>query len=237
MMLRVAIVEDVAAERSRMKEYAENYFASKGIEAEFYFFEDGMYFLEQYPGRLDVVFLDIEMKYVDGLRTARKLREFDEQVQILFVTRMIQYALEGYSVDAADFLVKPIRYPVFCSRMDRVMRKIQTNTPRFLVTKQGKEEICCPIQGITYIEALNKRTIIHRKGQESLIPSETLTALEKKLEGEPFFRCHKAFLVNLNHIQNIAAAEVTVDGARIPVSKYRKKEFMRVLANYRGRML
>lgn len=236
-MIRAAIVEDTAAERSRIKEYAENYFKVRGLEAELFLFEDGMYFLEQYPGRLDLVFLDIEMKYVDGVQTARRLREFDEQVQILFVTRMIQYALEGYSVDAVDFLVKPIRYPVFCSRMDRVMRKIQTNMPRFLTTKQGREEVRCPVQGITYVEALNKKTILHRKGQEPLFLSEPLAALEKKLEEEPFFRCHKAFLVNLNHIQNIGASEVIVDGVAIPVSKYRKKEFWEALANYRGRML
>lgn len=234
--MRIAIVEDQAAERSRLKEYAENYFAAKGMEAEYFLFEDGSYFLEQYPGRLDLVFLDIEMKCLDGVRTAHRLREFDGQVQILFVTRMIQYALEGYAVDAADFLVKPLRYPVFCSRMDRVVQKIQFVTPRFLMMKQGREEICCPIQQITYMESLSKKTILHRKGQPDMYPAETLAALESRLKEEPFFRCHKSFLVNLNHIQNVSAADVTVDGVQVPVSKHRRREFMQALANYRGKM-
>jgi len=236
-MMRIAIVEDEAAERDRLKEYGDSYFQKKGMETEYFFFEDGMYFLEKYPKKLDLIFLDIEMKYVDGLRTARALRQFDEQVQLLFVTRMIQYALEGYSVDAADFLVKPIRYPVFCSCLDRVIRKIETNTPRFLTVSHGRDEVCCPIQQVTYIEALHKQTILHRKNQEPIVSSETLASIEDKLAKEPFFRCHKSCLVNLNHIQNISPTDVTVDGQKLPVSKYRKKEFMQTLTNYRGRML
>lgn len=234
--MRIAIVEDEAAERSRLKEYADSYFSAKGMEAEYFLFEDGSCFLEQYPGRLDLVFLDIEMKQLDGIQTARRLREFDGHVQLLFVTRMIQYALEGYSVDAADFLVKPLRYPVFCSRMDRIVQKIRIVTPRFLMMKQGREEICCPVQQITYIESLSKKTIVHRKNQPDLYPTETLAALENMLKEEPFFRCHKSFLVNLNYIRNISPTEVLLDGVQVPVSKHRKKEFMQALANYRGRM-
>ncbi|MCD7819767.1 MAG: LytTR family DNA-binding domain-containing protein [Lachnospiraceae bacterium] len=235
--MRIAIVEDEEAERSRLKEYADNYFQKKGYETEYFFFEDGMYLLENYPKKLDLLFLDIEMKHLDGIRTAHAVRQFDEQVQLLFVTRMIQYSLEGYAVDAADFLVKPIRYPVFCSCLDRVVRRIEVNTPRFLTIKHGRQEICCPIQQITYIEAIRKQTIIHRKSQENIISSETLASLESRLSQEPFFRCHKSCLVNLNHIQNISPTDVTVDGQTVPVSKYRKKEFMHMLANYRGSML
>ncbi len=235
--MRIAIVEDQAAERSRVREYAESYFSSKGIETEFFLFEDGIFLLEKYPRQLDLIFLDIEMKYVDGLRTAKSIREFDEQVQILFVTRMIQYALEGYAVNAADFLVKPLRYPVFCSCMDRVLRKMDTNAVRFLLTRQGREDVCCPINQITYVESLSKKTILHRKAQEDIQSSETLALLEEKLKEEPFFRCHKSYLVNLNHIQNIEVSDLMVDGQKIPISKHRRKDFLQALANHKGRML
>jgi DNA-binding LytR/AlgR family response regulator len=230
-------VEDRAEERDHLKNYVENYFSGKGYEIELFLFEDGKYLLEQYPAPLDLILLDIEMACVDGLRTAHGIRAFDEKVQILFVTHMIQYALEGYAVDAADFIVKPIRYPVFCSRMDRVMKKIQASRPRFLAVRQGREEIRCPIQQILCIESRNKKTMIHRKDGEPLLVAEPLYALEKKLEGEPFFRCHNAFLVNLDEIRTVSSAEVTVQEMQVPVSKYRKKEFMQCLANYRGRML
>jgi DNA-binding LytR/AlgR family response regulator len=64
-----------------------------------------------------------------------------------------------------------------------------------------------------------------------------LYTLEKRLEAEPFFRCHNAFLVNLDEVRTVSSSEVTVQGMRIPVSKYRKKEFMQALAAFRGRQL
>jgi DNA-binding LytR/AlgR family response regulator len=236
-MIRIAIVEDMAPERSRMKEYVEQYFAGKNMEYELFLFTDGRYLLEQYPKQLDLILLDIEMEQLDGLKTAHQIREFDEKVQIFFVTAMIQYALEGYSVDAADFIVKPIRYPVFCSRMDRIMKKIQAARPHLIAIRQGKEEILCPAQQIICIESNNKKTVIHREGEAEILSTEPLYTLEKRLEQEPFFRCHNAFLVNLKYIQTVTSTEVTVHGMRVPVSKHRKKEFMQALTNYRGRML
>jgi DNA-binding LytR/AlgR family response regulator len=236
-MIRIAIVEDMEQERSRIKEYVENYFAGQDSTAELFLFADGCDLLEQYPPQLDLVLLDIEMERIDGLQTAHRIREFDEKVQILFVTAMVQYALEGYQVDAADFLVKPIRYPVFCSRMDRVVRKILAGRPRFLRIRQGREEISCPVQQITCIESSNKKTVIHRKDGDEIVSAEPLYTLEKRLEAEPFFRCHNAFLVNLDEVRTVSSSEVTVQGMRIPVSKYRKKEFMQALAAFRGRQL
>lgn len=236
-MIRIAIVEDMEQERIRMKDYVESFFAEKNRKVELFIYSDGKYFLEQYPSSLDLILLDIEMEQLDGLQTAHRIREFDEKVQILFVTRMIQYALEGYSVDAADFLVKPIRYPVFCSRMERVLRRIKANVPRYLLVRQGKEEVYCPVQQITYIESLNKKTIIHQGRETELQVADPLYILEEKLAQEPFFRCHSGFLVNMSYVQTVSASDVTVDGIRIPVSKYRRKEFMQNLANYRGRML
>lgn len=236
-MIRIAVVEDMARERSRMKDYVENYFSAKGIEAELLLYTDGKEFLDKYPDHLDILLLDIEMKELDGISTAHQIRSFDENVQILFVTRMIQYALEGYAVDAADFIVKPVRYPVFCTRMDRVLRKILINKPRYLTFRLGKEELSCQIQKITCIEALNKKTIIHLSDREELLCTEPLYQLEKRLEGEPFFRCHNAFLVNMNFIHKVSSSEVSAGNQTIPVSKYRKKEFFQALTNYRGRML
>lgn len=103
--------------------------------------------------------------------------------------------------------------------------------------KQGKESVYCSIRDIAYVESLNKKTIIHRKEEEPIYCSEPLYVLEERLAAEPFFRCHNAFLINLDYIQSFGADSITVQGDKIPVSKYRKKDFMNALANYRGRML
>jgi DNA-binding LytR/AlgR family response regulator len=236
-MIRIAIVEDQMVDQKRMKEYVELYFRGREEEPEIFIYEDGDVFLDEYPAPLDLILMDIEMQRMDGLKAAHRLRAFDPRVQLLFVTNLVKFALEGYAVDAADFIVKPVRYPVFCSSMDRVMRKIRADSPRFLVTQQGKETVYCPVQEITYIESLNKKTIIHQKGGAEVLSQEALYALEEKLQQEPFFRCHNAFLVNFRHIRTMHSSEVIVNDVAIPVSKYRKKEFLQALANYQGRML
>lgn len=236
-MIRIAIVEDVPAEQKKLQDFIEKYMSEHGQEAELFLFSDGAEFLDEYPPKLDIAFLDIEMKQVDGLRAARKVREFDSRVQLLFVTNMVQFALEGYAVDAADFIVKPVIYRSFSTRMDKLIKKLELHSSRFLMIRQGRETFCCCIQEITYIESLNKKTIIHRKNQENIYSSEPLYALEQRLENEPFFRCHNAFLVNLDYVRSLSSGDVTVQEDVVPVSKYRRKEFLNALANYRGRML
>ena len=233
----IAVVEDTKSERELLQGFVEQYCREKGLELQLELFEDGASFLERYPAALDVVLLDIEMPGLSGLDTARRLREFDKTVQILFISYLVQYAIEGYLVDAADFLPKPVAYPTFSSRMDRVMGKLRFYAPRFLMTSYAKEPISCQIQQISYIESLNKKTILHLADGREYFSSEPLYALEEKLRGEAFFRCHNAFLVNLGHVCTVGANDLTVPGHSIPVSKYRKKEFLQKLAACRGRML
>ena len=236
-MLRIAIVEDNKEEREHIYALTQEYLQEKKREAEILLFADGADFLDQYPSSLSVVFLDIDMPRLSGMDTARRLRSFDQTVQILFVTCLLSYAIEGYQVDAADFLLKPVSYPLFSTRLDRVMEKIAYLTPRFLMTSYAKEPLSFQVQEICYIESLNKKTIIHLCDEQEYYSSEPLYALEEKLSKESFFRCHNGFLVNLGKVLRVSAGEAMVPGASIPISKYRKKEFMQRLADLRGRIL
>lgn len=237
LMLRITYAEDEKQERERIDNYLHTYAQTKGLALDISCFEDGEKLLECYPEKTDILLLDIEMKQMDGMTAARQIREFDRRVQILFVTNLISYAIEGYEVQAADFLVKPIRYPVFASRMDRVLERIQVNQPRFLLTSYAKEKSCCQIQEIAYIESANKKTYIHLTDGTVQMSSEPLYILEEKLSDEPFYRCHNAFVVNLAKIRSMDGAEILIGQTRIPVSKYRKKDFLQALTGFRGRML
>lgn len=235
-MLRFAIAEDVAEERELLEQYILRYLSQQGLEARIYPFPSGEELLEDYPAGVDAVFLDIEMADINGMETARRLRRFDPDVPLLFVTNMVQFALEGYEVDAADFIVKPVEYGSFALRMDRLMRRLDREKERFLLIRQGNQTLRCDVREITYIESLNKKTILHRLTGEPITCSEPLYTLEKALESG-FFRCHNAFLVNLDHIEALSAGEVTLHGETVPISKYRKKDFLAALANHRGRLL
>ena len=237
MRLRVLIAEDTEAERAMLEAYIRRWGEENGLAIDLLCFADGLELVEHYPQNPDLILMDIDMAGLDGVSAARKVRERDEKVILVFVTRMVQYALEGYEVDAADFLIKPLVYPLFAGRMDRVLRKIRQRTPRCLQVRSGREQVSVPVSELVCVEALNKRTVLHLAAGTQIETREPLYSLEKQLEGEAFCRCHNAFLVSLSHVQRFTAASVSLPGVEAPVSKYRKQAFFAALAEYQGSMI
>ncbi len=123
-LIQIAIVEDAASDRKKLQDFVERFFGERGQTVKIFLFSDGTEFLDDYPSLLDIAFLDIEMKQVDGIRTACMLREWDRRVLLAFVTNMAHLALEGYAVDAADFIVKPLDYGGFSAHMDMLMASV-----------------------------------------------------------------------------------------------------------------
>lgn len=235
--MRIAIVEDAADARALLAALIERYARERGLDVEILPFKDGEDFLKDYPKGLSVALLDIEMARLNGMDTARAVRRFDARVQLVFVTCMVQYAIQGYSVDAADFIAKPADYPSLCAAMDRALARARFFAPRFLDTSYNRESVRCQVQQIACIESFDKKTLIHMADGTVLRSSEPLYALEEKLAGEAFFRCHNAFLVNLGQVRTVGATELTVPELRVPISKHRKKAFFQSLAACRGRIL
>ena len=108
--MKIAVVEDEREYREVLKEYLSRYEEQKNLTFEVIEFTNAISFLENYAPVYDVVFMDIRMKYMDGMTAAHKLREADPNAVLVFVTSLTQYAVEGYSVDATDYIVKPVSY-------------------------------------------------------------------------------------------------------------------------------
>ena len=120
-MIRIAIVDDDARYRSEVEGYIARYGKETGEEFEVTCFQSGMDFITDYKPVNDIVFLDIEMPLIDGMSTARKLRLVDKEICIVFITKMSKYALEGYEVNAVDFVVKPIKYFNFTDKLKKAI--------------------------------------------------------------------------------------------------------------------
>ena len=118
-MIHVAIVEDAAFDRKILRDCLAQYTAETGEAFDTTEYSSGEDFLSRCSGEPELIFMDIVMEELDGLSTARRLRLKNEKSLLIFVTSMLQYAVQGYSVDAMDFLVKPVSYPIFKLCLDR----------------------------------------------------------------------------------------------------------------------
>lgn len=108
-MLRVAVAEDNPKDRERLLSFLKKYGEEKDVQIEVAEYTDGSELLDQYRPCYDVIFLDVEMPQMDGMKAAEKIRETDEEVILIFITNMAKYAIRGYEVQALDYVLKPVK--------------------------------------------------------------------------------------------------------------------------------
>ena len=126
-MLTVAIVEDDLKSAQLLTKYIERYNEEKKEQLTVLHFTNGLNFISEYKANCDIVLMDIEMPHMNGLETAKKLRMRDTHIPLIFITNMAQYAINGYEVQALDFMVKPVEYFNFSLKLDRAVRICKEN--------------------------------------------------------------------------------------------------------------
>ena len=232
-MRSIAIVEDDDKAASELAEQLNKYAQETGAEYRIVRFADAISFLTGYTAEYDIVFMDIEMPDLDGMSAAKKLRETDPDVILVFVTNMAQYAVEGYEVAAMDFMVKPVRYDNLRLKLERAERRLESKgTDRFIV--RGKSgPVVVSIPDIRYVEVRDHMLTFYTKDGATKVTG-SLKSLEKRLEGRDFSRANSCYLVNLKYVTGVDDGMVTVGGYTLPVSRARRKPFMRDLADYLG---
>lgn len=231
--MRIAVVEDEQDERKHICSCITEYFRGKDMRADVCPFEDGDEIVEEARDPFDVIFMDIDMEGMDGLEAARRIRAYDSAVMIVFITNMAGYAIEGYSVQALDFLVKPVSALRMGEELDKILDLIKRQNPPKIMIKSGGRLCQMDAGDIFYIEMYGRKIRIHRR-QGMLELNSTLRYFEERLPGDSFFRCHHAFLVNMAYVSSIGKNDVEVEGERLPVSRQRKKEFIQAFARYLG---
>lgn len=132
-MYHIAIVEDEEEFRGQLQEYLRQYEKENQLSFQISVFEDGTEILENYKNEYDMILLDIQMPKLNGMDAAEFIREKDEDVVIMFITNMAQYAIRGYSVGALDFIMKPITYYTFAMKMTRAIKRVEKKAQKHLV--------------------------------------------------------------------------------------------------------
>ena len=234
-MIRIAIVEDDGNYRKQLREFTTRFSRETDIALDVSEFSNGIQLTESYKAAYDVIFMDIQMPLLDGLETARRVRQLDQDVILIFVTNMDQYALRGYEVNAYDFVVKPLAYPVFEQKLKKVARILDRRPSKYIMLPLGGSMLKVPTSEVYYIETINHRLYCHTVDGVKAMSSGTLTALETQLASEHFSRCSNCFLVNLRHVTTIQKDSVVVGGDVLKISRPRKKTFLKELTEFVGR--
>ena len=231
-MLSIAVVDDEKVFSDRLDSFIKKYCKEQEIEAEVTCFEDGLDITDDFKAKWDIIFLDIQMKHLNGLDTARRIREADSEVIIIFVTTMAQYAINGYEVDAFDYVLKPVEYPQFALRMAKAVKAVEKKRAHtFLYLKKWNDWVKVSTDDLLYIE-VSGHTLKYVTDTETYEKRATIGDAEAELDGLHFSRCSLSFLVNLKRIDRISKDTVIIGGHQLPISRNRKKEFLQAFTDY-----
>lgn len=236
-MIHIAICDDEEKFVSHLTELIRQYAAENSEEIKITAYYDGLALIEKYDTSIDLIFLDIQMKLVDGLHAAECIRRLDGDVGIIFLTTLVQYGLEGYKYQAIDYIIKPIKYVRLKSELDRFLagRRLEKNPSICISNDSGKYKVL--LYTLRYIETFNRNLMVHAE-QENIICYKSMKEMEKKLSTYHFVRCHSSYLVNLAYVKGVKKLEITlITGEMLPISQPKRKVFMERLTEYWGDML
>lgn len=232
-MLRIAIVEDEAGYVKTLQKYIMRYDRESEEPCLVQCFTNGLDFLESYRPDYDVVFMDIRMPHMDGMEAALSLRRMDEDVAIIFITNMAQYAIRGYEVNALDFMVKPVEYAEVRQKLNKVRRYLKKYSSASIALNINGAVKKISIRTIFYIEVRNHSLIYHTEEGNYTVYGQ-LKELEQNNNFSCFARCKSCYLVNLSHVTETNGDCITVGGDVLYVSRRLKKVFMQALSNFMG---
>ena len=230
-MIRIAIVEDEDDYAKQLIGFLRQYEQEKETELSIEVFGNGMDFVSDYNAKYDVVFMDIKLPHMNGMQCAARLRRLDEEVALIFVTSMNQYALKGYEVGAMGYMIKPISYFPLSVLMDKVQKKIGREHGKDLVLNKSDCIRRVPLRELLYVEVLDHYLIYHTEG-ETFREIGRMKSVEEELVPHGFFRSSNSFLINLRFVQAVDENEVTVGSERVPISRRRKKELLEAVNRF-----
>ena len=229
--MRIALVDDSVNDRKELRRLLEQYADGKQELLELKEYEDGEDFVRDYRPDYDLIILDIEMAYMNGMEAARTIRRMDEQVPLIFVTNMPQYAIEGYKVRAMDYLLKPVSFFAMSETVSRALSLRRSSVKHYITVAVAGGMKKIDTSRIRYVEVRDHDLIYHMQNGE-LSTRGSIQEAARQLEGDTFFQCSRWYLVNLAYVDHYQNGDIRIGTDIVRVSRGRKKDFLDALNRY-----
>ncbi|MDR2590049.1 MAG: LytTR family DNA-binding domain-containing protein [Oscillospiraceae bacterium] len=233
--MSIVICEDIKNEADSLQHLVKKYFEEINCPIQIIVYNNGDNFLKDYEaGAIDdvnVVFLDIYMPGTNGVAVAKKVREINNDVIIIFTTISKEYGMDAYSVYALQYLVKPVKYPELKSVLKKCTERF-ADSLRFIEVLSDRLLVKIYLKDIMYIECFNTAIHIHTTKEviKTFLP---LSEMEKKLNDKMFLRTQRSFIVNMRYIDDMTAESFILrNGKSIPIRRHERIKIKQIFREY-----
>lgn len=234
-MIKIVIVDDSRDDFNSLNACLTKYQEEKGFIFNISYFSSPLEFLDSNFSDVNLLFLDIDMPDINGIELSKKIREKNGKIGIVFVTNYFEYALEGYEVEAIDYILKPLVYQRFLIKMNRIIKIVKHIINDYSITIKTKfknENI--HLNEIIYIEIEGHYLNYYLTNGNVLKERGKLSNALKELDDYGFKQANTYCLINLRHVNGINKNEVDIGDKKIQLSRSKKSSFINELTKYTG---
>lgn len=230
--LKVAIVEDSKEDMELLKKAMLRFGQEESIDVQITWFERATSFLEYNISNFELVFMDIEIPDMNGVEAAKKMREINQDIVLIYVTNLAKYAVLGYETDASAYILKPLNYSSFAFKMKKIITLIISKRKEKFILQFGNKTMVFPIRNIIYVEVMKHKLIIHAIDGDYETWKATMGQISKQLKPYGFSQCNVCYLVNLQYVNSIVDDMAIIKGIPLKISSTKKKQFKDDLTSY-----
>lgn len=230
--MKIAICEDDKEQQQFIESLLKE--NKKYNDIEIRLFDSGEELIDAYQSGqvFSIIFLDMQMKELNGIETGQYLRKYDKKAIIIIITSILEYAMDGYSINAFEFILKPIDREKFDKILERAFKKVKDYTQKVYIVQAKDRVKVVRLSDIIYFESIGKKVDIHSiEGVES--SNESISVVEKQFVLDGFIRISRFYLLNMRYIKEIQVDNILLkDGERLKYSEKLQKSIKEGYMNF-----
>lgn len=233
-MIKIAIVEDNKDDQQKLIKRINDYELKRNVLFTKKTFDNGIQFLENDLINYEIVFLDIEMPYMDGITLGSKIKQINPSAIIIIVSNSNQYAIKGYSINAIGYITKPIHGYSFDNIFDKALEKIKLSNASFILLTT--DDITCKVSlmDIMYIEVFDHYLYFNLFNKVIKV-RDSLSKFENLLKDKNFYKPIRSTLINLYYVEEIRGNNIVLSNQKeFPIARGKKAEFEKLYTKYIG---